>query len=84
MRKFWRSFGACGPTPRNGTFAAVPVLLNGTSTTTYSSGDAIGAVGVARDVLRVRDDARLFVAQVLPISSVAPLRRTIATSSAPD
>ena len=83
MRPSSRTPNAAGSTPRSGTFAGVPVLRLGTSTTTKSSADATGPPAARRT-----PGASLMI-RVLSrgsplLSSVSlPPRMTIAVSGDP-
>ncbi len=62
----------------------MPVLFSGTSTTTYSSGETIGPCSSRAACLESAMRRVCSCDRPLPISSVAPLRSTMATWSEPE
>ena len=83
MRTSSRTSNAAGSTPRSGTFATLPVLRFGTSTTTNSSADATGAPSVRRIPAASLTIRVLASASVLLSSESLPPRMTIAVSGDP-
>ena len=61
--KLSRTCNAAASTPRNGTFASVPVERLGRSMMTNNSAEESGPLVRARNARRVGDDARLVAVQ---------------------